>query len=60
MWLVVMVFGYWKMATEFPQTDFYGIDFCALYPSAIKPSNTFFSKVNVLDRKGLPFPDGYF
>lgn len=54
--------GTWilEMATEFPRSQFFGIDFLVNYPTTIKPLNTFFSQHDVLDPKGLPFPDNYF
>ncbi|KAI8064274.1 S-adenosyl-L-methionine-dependent methyltransferase, partial [Gilbertella persicaria] len=52
--------GTWilEMATEFPETQFYGIDIAPIYPTTIKPSNTFFSQHDILN--GLPFPNEYF
>jgi ubiquinone/menaquinone biosynthesis C-methylase UbiE len=54
--------GTWilEMATEFPDSQFYGIDFDPNYPTTVKPSNTFFSQHDVLSPKGLPFSDNYF
>lgn len=54
--------GTWimDMATEFPNTQFYGVDFAANYPTTIKPSNTFFLQHDVLSPKGLPFPNDHF
>lgn len=54
--------GIWclEMATEFPNSQFYGIDLSACYPSDIKPGNTTFSKCDILSDKGFPFPDGHF
>lgn len=48
------------MATEFPNSSFYGIDFSPSYPTTIKPPNSFFSKHDILNPDGLPFPDNYF
>ncbi|KAL9539216.1 hypothetical protein MBANPS3_010399 [Mucor bainieri] len=52
--------GTWilEMATEFPNTEFYGIDDCPLFPTHIKPSNSHFLLHNIL--KGLPYPDNEF
>ncbi|CEP10542.1 hypothetical protein [Parasitella parasitica] len=52
--------GTWilEMATEFPDSQFYGIDILANYPKLVKPANTFFSQQDIL--KGLPYPDDYF
>ncbi|KAI9497227.1 hypothetical protein BDB00DRAFT_868680 [Zychaea mexicana] len=49
--------GTWvlEMATEFPNTDFHGVDICPMFPGTIKPSNSFFRQQNILD--GLPYPD---
>ncbi|KAI9483256.1 MAG: S-adenosyl-L-methionine-dependent methyltransferase [Benjaminiella poitrasii] len=54
--------GTWilEMATEFPETQFYGIDLFANYPTTIKPANAFFCQSDVLQPQGLPYPDGYF
>lgn len=52
--------GAWvlEMATEFPNSQFYGIDIVASYPTTVKPANTIFSQCDVL--LGLPYPDEYF
>ncbi|KAI8875070.1 S-adenosyl-L-methionine-dependent methyltransferase [Backusella circina FSU 941] len=52
--------GVWvlEMATEFPNAQFYGVDMVPLYPNDIKPPNSSFQQVDVLE--GLPFPDEYF
>ncbi|KAG1046411.1 hypothetical protein G6F43_011103 [Rhizopus delemar] len=54
--------GTWilEMATEFKHAHFYGIDISPNYPTAIKPPNTFFIQYDILNPKGLPFPDSYF
>jgi ubiquinone/menaquinone biosynthesis C-methylase UbiE len=54
--------GVWvlEMATSFPNTQFYGIDFACIYPTTIKPPNTTFQQCDVLDPEGLPFPDEFF
>ncbi|KAK4520973.1 uncharacterized protein ATC70_006857 [Mucor velutinosus] len=54
--------GTWilEMATEFPDSQFYGIDILANYPTTVKPANTFFSQHDILHPKGLPYPDDYF
>lgn len=48
------------MATAFPHSEFYGIDFACLYPNSIKPSNTYFNQGDILDPEGFPYPDEYF
>ncbi|KAI8329533.1 S-adenosyl-L-methionine-dependent methyltransferase [Chlamydoabsidia padenii] len=52
--------GTWtlEMASEFSETDFYGIDLAPMYPSTIKPNNAYFQQHDMLD--GLPFPDESF
>lgn len=54
--------GTWvlEMATDFPDSQFYGIDIVANYPTSIKPSNATFLQLDILDPKGLPYPDEYF
>lgn len=54
--------GAWvlEMATEFPNSQFYGIDIVASYPTTVKPANTFFSQCDILHPNGLPFPNEYF
>lgn len=54
--------GTWilEMATEFPDSQFYGLDILANYPTTVKPANTFFCQYDILDPKGLPYPDDYF
>jgi ubiquinone/menaquinone biosynthesis C-methylase UbiE len=54
--------GTWilEMATEFPESQFYGIDIAASYPHTVKPANAFFSQCDVLQTNGLPFPENYF
>ncbi|KAL9555957.1 hypothetical protein MBANPS3_002106 [Mucor bainieri] len=54
--------GTWilEMATEFPDSQFYGIDILANYPTTVKPANTLFCQHDILDPKGLPYPDDYF
>ncbi|EPB91632.1 hypothetical protein HMPREF1544_01554 [Mucor circinelloides 1006PhL] len=54
--------GTWilEMATEFPGSQFYGIDILANYPTTVKPANTFFCQYDILNPKGLPYPDDYF
>lgn len=54
--------GTWvlEMATEFPESEFYGIDILANYPTTVKPANTFFCQCDILNPKGLPYPDNYF
>lgn len=36
------------MASEFPMTDFYGVDIAAIYPNDIKPANTYFFQDDIL------------
>lgn len=46
------------MATEYPAMECYGVDISPIFPSEIKPPNTFFQLANVLE--GLPFPENWF
>ncbi|ORE03395.1 S-adenosyl-L-methionine-dependent methyltransferase [Rhizopus microsporus var. microsporus] len=53
--------GTWimEMATEYPNSDFYGLDECSLFPASIKPANAHFQIHDIL--KGpLPFEDEMF
>ncbi|KAI8376618.1 S-adenosyl-L-methionine-dependent methyltransferase [Choanephora cucurbitarum] len=52
--------GTWimDMATEFPNTEFVGIDRVHIFPAAIRPPNATFKLVDVRD--GLPFEDNTF
>ncbi|KAI9263061.1 S-adenosyl-L-methionine-dependent methyltransferase [Sporodiniella umbellata] len=52
--------GTWimDMATEFPNSQFTGIDMSDVFPSNIRPANVSFKLANVLD--GLPFEDNTF
>ncbi|KAI9273153.1 hypothetical protein EDC94DRAFT_594020 [Helicostylum pulchrum] len=52
--------GTWilEMATEFPNSDFYGVDDCPLFPTSIKPPNAHFRLHDVL--KGIAFEDCQF
>jgi len=52
--------GYWmmEMATDFPQTQFYGIDLESNAPDLVYPRNCFFGQGNYL--KGLPYQDNFF
>ncbi|ORE07215.1 S-adenosyl-L-methionine-dependent methyltransferase [Rhizopus microsporus var. microsporus] len=52
--------GTWLMdvATEFPGSQFYGIDIFDLFPSNIRPANVTFQVRDALE--GLPFPDNTF
>lgn len=54
--------GAWvlEMATEFPNSQFYGVDIVASYPTTVKPANTYFSQCDILSSNGLPYPDEYF
>lgn len=54
--------GTWilEMATEFPESQFYGIDIATSYPNTVKPPNAFFNQCDVLQPNGLPFPDNHF
>jgi ubiquinone/menaquinone biosynthesis C-methylase UbiE len=54
--------GVWvlEMATSFPNSHFYGIDFACIYPNTIKPANTHFNQGDILDPEGFPYPDEYF
>jgi len=46
------------MASEFPEVHFYGVDIAAIYPTEIKPANTFFFQDNILTT--TIFDDGMF
>ncbi|KAI8978639.1 S-adenosyl-L-methionine-dependent methyltransferase [Pilobolus umbonatus] len=52
--------GTWvlEMATEFPNTEFHGIDLRTMFPTSIKPTNTHFVQHDFLDT--LPYPDESF
>ncbi|KAI8885619.1 S-adenosyl-L-methionine-dependent methyltransferase [Backusella circina FSU 941] len=52
--------GTWIMdtATEFPQSQFIGVDMCDIFPNNIRPANVSFQVGNVLER--LPFQDNTF
>ncbi|CAO3598195.1 unnamed protein product [Absidia cylindrospora] len=52
--------GVWilEMAHEFPNTEFYGFDVSEMYPTTIRPSNTFFCLFDM--SRGFPYPDEYF
>ncbi|KAL1916131.1 uncharacterized protein VTP21DRAFT_6135 [Calcarisporiella thermophila] len=52
--------GTWimEMATEFPRSQFHGIDICDLFPQQIRPDNCHFQVANIL--KGLPFENALF
>jgi ubiquinone/menaquinone biosynthesis C-methylase UbiE len=54
--------GVWvlEMATAFPDSEFYGIDFACIYPNTIKPPNTNFHQCDITDPQGFPYPDEYF
>ncbi|GAA5806241.1 hypothetical protein HPULCUR_011772 [Helicostylum pulchrum] len=54
--------GVWvlDMATAYPDSQFYGIDFACIYPNTIKPANTTFHHGDLLDPEGFPYPDEYF
>ncbi|KAI9027264.1 S-adenosyl-L-methionine-dependent methyltransferase [Phycomyces nitens] len=54
--------GTWamEMAVEFPFAEVHGIDSSEMYPLAIKPPNVWFTKADVLDPAGLPYPSEYF
>ncbi|KAI9469332.1 S-adenosyl-L-methionine-dependent methyltransferase [Zychaea mexicana] len=46
------------LATEFPDCELFGVDFCDVFPSDIRPPNVQFLHANVLER--LPFDDNTF
>lgn len=46
------------MATEYPNSEFIGIDMCDVFPNNIRPVNVTFKIVNILE--GLPFEDDTF
>jgi len=52
--------GNWllEMATNYPSSNFTGIDILPLYPMDIHPLNVIFESVDV--STGLPFPDNHF
>ncbi|ORE16249.1 S-adenosyl-L-methionine-dependent methyltransferase [Rhizopus microsporus] len=52
--------GTWimDMATEYPNSEFVGIDMCDVFPTNIRPANVTFQVSNALD--GLPFEDNSF
>ncbi|KAI8391036.1 uncharacterized protein BYT42DRAFT_555350 [Radiomyces spectabilis] len=52
--------GVWvlEMATDYPITQFYGIDLSVQYPLDIKPANAHFIQADVT--QGLPFEDSHF
>ncbi|KAK4518702.1 uncharacterized protein ATC70_008924 [Mucor velutinosus] len=54
--------GVWvlEMATEYPHSEFYGIDAACIFPNCIKPPNTTFQQHDLLDKNGFPYPDEYF
>ncbi|KAF0556899.1 S-adenosyl-L-methionine-dependent methyltransferase [Gigaspora margarita] len=47
-----------EMASEFPKSEFIGVDVVPVMPLTIKPKNVNFEEANLLD--GLPFPDNHF
>ncbi|ORX46727.1 S-adenosyl-L-methionine-dependent methyltransferase, partial [Hesseltinella vesiculosa] len=54
--------GTWlmEMATDFPLSDFYGIDIGDMFPKSIKPSNTHFLHHDVFSGGTLPFENDQF
>lgn len=52
--------GTWVMdvATEFPSSEFIGVDMCDIFPNNIRPANVTFQIGNVLE--GLAFEDNTF
>ncbi|GAA5798372.1 hypothetical protein HPULCUR_003774 [Helicostylum pulchrum] len=54
--------GTWllEMATEFPNSQFYGIDYFPSYPTTVKPANASFCQYDILNPDGFPYPDSYF
>src|SRR5690348_16704283 len=46
------------MASDYPNSHFYGIDMSAIFPTEIHPKNVEFLQLNFLN--GLPWPDEYF
>ncbi|GAA5803417.1 hypothetical protein HPULCUR_008897 [Helicostylum pulchrum] len=52
--------GTWilEMATEFPHSEFHGIDLRTMFPSTIKPQNTHFLQHDFF--QGLPYADSSF
>ncbi|KAG2203776.1 hypothetical protein INT47_012709 [Mucor saturninus] len=54
--------GVWvlDMASSYPDSQFYGIDFACIFPNTIKPPNTTFHQGDLLDPEGFPYPDEFF
>lgn len=54
--------GVWvlDMASTYPDSQFYGIDFACIFPNTIKPPNTTFHQGDLLDPEGFPYPDEFF
>ncbi|KAI8354025.1 S-adenosyl-L-methionine-dependent methyltransferase, partial [Blakeslea trispora] len=52
--------GTWilEMATEYPRTEFYGVDIRLMFPTTIKPSNAKFTQYNFIE--SLPYEDNTF
>ncbi|KAL1916128.1 uncharacterized protein VTP21DRAFT_6132 [Calcarisporiella thermophila] len=52
--------GIWtmEMATEYPRSQFHGIDICDMFPQQIRPANCHFQIADILKR--LPFEDAQF
>lgn len=46
------------MATEYPSSNFMGIDICDTFPNSIRPPNVDFKLANLT--AGLPFPNNTF
>lgn len=46
------------MATEYPSSEFIGVDMCDVFPNNIRPQNVSFQVGNALER--LPFMDNTF
>ncbi|CAO3682951.1 unnamed protein product [Rhizopus stolonifer] len=54
--------GTWtmEMACSYPDSQFYGIGYDAIYPTSIKPPNAYFSTSDILGSTGFPFQDEHF
>ncbi|KAI7869356.1 S-adenosyl-L-methionine-dependent methyltransferase [Spinellus fusiger] len=53
--------GTWilEMATDYPNAEFYGVDFYPMFPTTIKPNNTHFQQHDIFESP-LPFSDASF
>lgn len=56
--LLLKILLFKDVATEFPNSEFIGVDMCDIFPNNIRPANVKFQVANVLE--GLPFEDNTF